>query len=635
MSQPSPRKHRAALTGLSAALALPTLLALPACVEEVTLPPATEPTELGEGETRRVELRYLRLDAEDFVQVLTLEDIKTRFPAKILRETWLLDMDLKPLIGNALTTLIATNEQDVPGLPQSAQNMWKLLNMTPKSTSLDGTSLAPLIGVGEAVGLGPATILADLLALEANASVITVGLTTTAVIDNVVGTHPEAQTRLGPTDDAHPDGRYAVKKGGLPVSLWDVVTDFAEMPVRFGPAAPDPKNPSAPVHPGFIAGDFKFKATTPDFKMTVKVDLNALPYKGVDLTDGAVASVNSTKSQILEAFDFSTDDWMQIEGLVPALVVEEVTMAIYENPQFIASGTARDPQPLGDSPVWDLPGWEFERLIADVAVAKAADIPAHCTTYAPQGQVDPPFEAVQACVGQGGFVSGKTGEACEPAPGDDVCAFDPNAAEPASWTTIAIDDSVKLDDPPPPPAYFWDILLEVAQVRLHDGGLAEGDGDISFTLKQVPVGVTVADLVAQIKANIQANPAALAAIAELLNDNTEGAADFFYYVPSADTPEDLRGDYLYFVTPADIENDDYGNPVRPYAYKYPGFFADAFLSEKLSSTVAIDGDERHEKVKIAAGDTLFTQDADGHLYRIDVGDKPSPHTVVLDIKRLR
>ena len=634
MSHRSPRKHRAAALA-PALVALPVLSAIPACVEEVTVPSPAEPTVIGEGETRRVELRFMRLDAQDFVQVLTLEDIKARFPEKILRETWLLDMDLEPLITNALTTLIATPEQDVPQLPRSAQNMWKLLNMTPKSTSLDGTTLAPLIGVGEAVGLGPATILSDLLALGVNESVITVDLTTTAVIDHVVGTHPEAQTRLGPVTPEHPDGRYPVRAGGLPVSLWDVVTDFAEMPIRFGPAKPDPADPNAPTHPGFIAGDFKFKATTPDFKMTVKVDLNALPYKGVDLTDGTVASVNSTKSQILDAFDFSTDDWMQIEGLVPSLVVEEMTMAIYENEQFVASGAAREPAPLGDSPVWDLPGWQFERLIAEVAVAKAGDIPPHCTTYAPQGQVDPPFEAVQACIGQGDFVNGKTGESCTPIPGDEICSFDPAAEVPASWTTIAIDESVKLSDPPPPPAYFWDILLEVAQVRLHDGGLAEGEGDISFTLKDVPVGVTVATLVEDIKANIQKNPAALSAIAELLNENTEGAADFFYYVPSAATPAELQGDYLYFVTPEDIENDEDGEPVRPYSYSFPGFFADAFLGQKLSEKTPIDGDDRHEKVKIAPGDVLFTQDHDGRIFRIDVGDKPSPHRIVLDIQRVR
>ncbi|MCY1006618.1 hypothetical protein OV079_13865 [Nannocystis pusilla] len=413
-------------------LLLAALLA-PACVEEVTVPdvPAAEPVEL--GDERRIELRFLRLDAKGFVQTLTLEDIKQRFPEKILRETWLIDMDLEPLIRNALLTLIATPEADVPQLPRSAQNMWKLLNMTAKSTSLDGTSLAPLIGVGEAVGLGPATILADLIAVDPNEPIITVDLTTRAVIDNVVSTHPNAQFRPGPVDAAHPDGKYPVTPGSLPVSLWDVVTDFAEMPVRFGPA--EAADPDDPDHPGFIGGAFKFKATTPDFKMVVKVDLNALPYKGLDLTDGTVANVNSTKSQILSAFDFTRDDWMAIEGLVPALVVEEMTMTIDEDKEFVASGASQEPAPLGDSPVWQKPRWLFERLIAEVAVARAGLIPTHCTEYGPKGQVDPPFIAVQACLGQGAFEDG---------------AFDPDAAAPASWTSIAIDDSVKLDSPPPP-----------------------------------------------------------------------------------------------------------------------------------------------------------------------------------------
>jgi hypothetical protein len=599
-----------------APLILAALLAAPACVEEVTVPAPQEPVEVGLGEARRVELRFLRLDAEDFVQELSLDDIKERFPEKILRETWLLDMDLEPLIRNALLTLIATPEADVPQLPRSAQNMWKLLNMTAKSTVLDGTTLAPLIGVGEAVGLGPATILSDLIGVDPNAPIITVDLTTRAVIDNVVSTHPNAQTRPGPVDADHPDGRYPVAPGSLPVSLWDVVTDFAEMPVRFGPV--DRGDPDA--HPGFIAGEFKFKATTPDFKMVVKVDLNALPYKGIDLTDGTVANVNSTKSQILDAFDFTSDDWMKIEGLVPALVVEEMTMAIAEDPEFIASGASQEPAPLGDSPVWSKARWLFERLIAEVAVARAAEIPAHCTAYGPKGQVDPPFQAVQACIGQGAFAGGE---------------FDPAAEAPPSWTTIAIDESVVLDSPPPAPAYFWDILLEVAQVRLHDGGLAEGEGDISFTLKQVPVGTTVDELVAQIKGNIQKNPAALSAIAELLNENTEGRADFYYYVPRHDNPEELRGDWLYFVTPADIENDDAGEPVRPYGYKRPGFFRDAQLKDKASEVIAIDGDTSHEKVKIVPGDVLYMLDDEGRLFKIVVEDKPAPHSIALTITRAR
>lgn len=599
------------------AVALLGLLAA-ACVEDVTVPDPPDAVEIGLGDAQRVELRYLRLDAKGFVQELTLADIKERFPEKILRETWLLDMDLEPLIRNALTALIATPELDVPRLPRSAQNMWKLLNMTAKSTVLDGTSLAPLIGVGEAVGLGPATILSDLLAVDPNAAIITVDLTTRAVLDNVVATHPNAQQRPGPVDAAHPDGRYPVAPGSLAVSLWDVVTDFAELPERFGPA--DGPAPNVPGHPGFIAGDFKFKATTPDFKMTVKVDLNALPYKGVDLTDGTVANINSTKSQILSAFDFSSDDWMAIEGLVPTLVVEEMTMAIYADPKFVESGDSKLPEPLGNSDVWDLPRWLFERLIADIAVARAVDIPAHCTAYGPKGQVDPPFTAVQACIGQGDFVDG---------------VFDPDAEVPAHWATIAIDDSVVLDSPPPPPSYFWDILLEVAQVRLHDGDIPDDQGDLRITLEQVPVGTTVDALVAQIKANIQSNPAALSAIAELLNENTEGRADFFYYVPSHDNPEELRGDWLYFITPADIENDADGEPVRPYGYTKPGFYRDPKLTDKASAALEIDGDTSHEKVKIVAGDVLYMADDQGRLFRITALDKPALHSVALEIKRAR
>lgn len=621
---------------------LSTLFIFSACVEAVTVPEPTEAEAFTNGESRQVELRFLRFDTKDFVQELTLEDIKARFPERILRETWLLDMDLQPLIRNALITLIATDPADVPQLSTSSQNMWELLNMTPASTVLDGTSLAPLLGVGEAIALGPGRVLADLLALDLNAAIITVDLTTEAVIKHVIGTHPNAQLRPGPVNAEHPDGLYPVTPGTLPVSLWDVVTDFAELPVRFGPAKPDPMNPTAPIHPGFIAGDFKFKATTPDFKMIVKVDLNALPYKGIDLTTGTPANINSTKSQITRAFDFSSDDWMQIEGLVPSLVVEEMTMAIYENPEFIASGTSRTPE-LGNSPVWNLPGWQFERLIAEVAVLKAKEIPSHCSSYAVPNDVDPPFEAVQVCIGQGDFVDPNTNQSCTPSPGDESCIFDPNAPVPPSWATIAIDDSVVLEEEDKvKPSFFWDILLEVAQVRLHDNGfggsgekLAEGEGNVSFTLKQVPVGITVDDLVSQIKANIQKNPAAMSAIAELLNENTEGEADFFYYIPSAETPTELQGDYLYFITPEDIENDEDGDPVRPYDYKNPGFFADAQLTEKISQKVLIDDDDKHEKVKIAPGDVLFTQDHNEQVYRISVEEKPSQHRIALDIKRVR
>ena len=172
------------------------LLALAAvlcsCVPALELPDDTKLDDLGREETREIELRFLRLDAKNFVQVLSKKDIKEKFPERVLKETWLLDMDLGPLITNALTALIATPAEQAYTLDASALNMWKLLNMTPANTLLDGTSLAPLLGVGKAVGLAPSLILSDLVALDLNANIITVELTTEQVLSHIVATHPNA-----------------------------------------------------------------------------------------------------------------------------------------------------------------------------------------------------------------------------------------------------------------------------------------------------------------------------------------------------------------------------------------------------------------------------------------------------------
>jgi hypothetical protein len=597
-------------------LCLAALLGLPACVPALTVPDDADPEALSTEETRSVELRFLRLDAKGFAQTLTKADIKERFPERVLRETWLLDMPLEPLITNALEALVRTPAEEAYTLETPALNMWKLLNMTPDNTVLDGTSLAPLLGVGKAVGLAPSLILGDLIGIDANAPVITVKMTTPAVIDHVVSTHPNAQKRRGPVTPDHPDGLYDVTAGSMPVSLWDVVTDFQDLRQNFGPVGD---------HPGFIADASPIAAATDDFEMTVRVNLNALPYKGVDLTNAHVASVNSTSSQLDDAFDFSTPDWMEIKGLVDALVIDEMTMAIYENPVWIASGTAVEPAPLGDSSVWELPGWQFERLIAEVAVKKAAEIAPHCTVYSPQGDVDDPLKAVQVCMGDDGVPDNND------APG----------VEPDDWVSIAIDESVVIDEADrPKPSYFWDVLLEVAQVRLHDGAIGddsdipEGDADIQFTLRDIAVGITTQELEQKIRENIQNTPSALAAIAELLNENTDGDADFYYYVPNVDNPEDIRGDWLYFIAEDDLKEDADGENLRPYNYARPGFFRDRALTDKASSTVEIDHDRLHEKVKIEPGDELYIEDDQGSVFKITVKDKPERHRIVLDITRV-
>lgn len=574
-----------------------------ACVDPVTLPEPPPTSELGPSESRTVELRFLRFDVSDFEKRLDLGDLRD-FPESTLNETWLLDLDVRPLITNALQQITDTPPAEGYALPPPAQNLWRLLNLTPESANLEGTSLEELLDIGLSVGLPPSLILADLIGIDENARIVPTDLTARAVLADVISTHPNTQFRLGPMTASNPEGIYPVAPDSLPVTLADVATNFANLAERYGPAPADPENPDAPRHPGFIKSAVGLPGAEENFRMSVRVDVNALPYKGVDANIASVASVNSTASQIDTIFDFSEPDWLQIEGLPEALTLEELTMVIYENDQFIPGGTSREPVPLGSSPVWQSPPWEFEHLIADTARFKAADIPAHCTAYGPAGEVDPPFEAVTVCI------------------------------DATAWTEITVDESVILENPPPAPSYFWDILLEVAQTRIHDDGIAEGAADMELTITDVPIGITTEQLVAQVRTNLEANPAGLVELAEELTANAAGDADFYYYVPTVDEPGEVDGDYLYFITPADIRDDEQGNPVRPYSYAVVGFFADPALTEKISATTPIDGDVTHEKVRIEPGMTLYMKDDQGQRFVITVGEKPSRRRISLTITRI-
>ncbi len=583
-------------------------LSLSACVEAVEVPDPVEPVALAPGgDAVTVELQYMRFNAKQYELALSLDDLKA-MPEETLRRTWLLDLDARPLITNALNILINTSPEEADLLPPAERNMWKLLNLTAHSTKLEGTSLERLIDVGEVVDLAGSTILADLVGVDAKTRLISVELLTDAVIDNVMTTHPNAQWRKGPITPEHPDGLYEVKYGHIPVSLYDVINGFQDLAEVFGPTPL--WEDSSIIHPGFVSQTSGLVATTPAFAMTVKANLNALPYEGVDLTNGGSARVNSTPAQIEDAFDFSTDDWMVVEGLVDQLVIAELTMQIHENPDFWPGGTSKDPAPQGDSPVWtEVPEWEFEHLIMSVAEARAAEIEPHCTTYTPPQSIETPVEAVQACV------------------------------EEDKW--VNIDLFLDLQEPeggdiePPPPSYFWDILVEVAQVLLHQNGVAEGDGSVELALTNVPTGVTTEELIETMKANVMINASALTEFAKLLNDNGSGDPDFYYYQPNAPQDGVYIQDWLYFVSNVDIRKDENGQPVREYSnYKNPGFFANPALTQKLSATTPLDGDSTHEKVQIQPGDVLYIEDDEGQVFKLSVGEKPSAHRVSIDIERI-
>ena len=571
------------------AIGLSLSLVVAACHEDPASVLVDEPpVELAVGEARTLELRHLRLDVAGFRKQHTLEELRA-MPRRVLEDVWLLDLDVRPLMINALEQLRTLPPDQVSELSLPARNMRTLLRMTPDNAVLEGTKLEELIALSASVGIPPARALANLLDGDVTDDFISPATVAEVMLEGVIGSHPNAQFRRGPIDAEHPDGLHPVAPYSIPLTLADVVTNFEDMATRFGPVG---------EHPGFVVEARGVTVVEEAFSMTSSVSANALPFKGVDLRLAEVASVNSIASQIGSVHDFDDPEWMTIEGLVADPKVEQLTFTVIENPAFIPGGTRVEPVGQGDSPAWSLPPWEFEHLLIEMARRETAKIPAHCDDY----ELATGAVAFTACVDEIGWVRLETF--------NDIGA-------------------------PPEPAYLWDLELEIAQVRLHDGGLAEGEADVELTVRDVPVGVPPEELIEQVRQNLAANPEALREFASLITSSTVGDADFYYVRVGKDETTPEHGDWLFFVDEHDLRLGDDGNPVRPYGYANPGFFADAALTTKLSSTREVDGDATHEKLPVVPGDVVYTQDDGGRVFRLDVLDKPSRARIALQVTRVK
>ena len=560
-------------------------LLIPGCME-VPEPPSSgdEPAALAVDESRVIELRYSRFDVEGFEQRLSLDDLAA-LPRPVVDQIWLLDLDLFPLTQAALEKLAALSPEQADSLSVPAQNLRRLMTMTPDNADLDGTSLGPLIALSAAVGIPPARALANLLGIGVTDPLAPSDVAAQVFVEQLVATHPNAQSRPGPVDADHPDGVYPVELGHIPVTLGDVVDQFSGLAARFGPADP---------HPGVVTNADDITFATDDFMMSVKVTANVLPHRGVDLTNTSEGAVNSVPAQFDGLFVFADPDWTGITGLASDPAIGALTIRVTEDPAFIPGGTSPDPQGQGDSPAWSLPPWTFESIIVEEARRTTAQIPAHCDTY----ELGTGTTAFEACIDDSG------------------------------WTTLTTFANLGM---PPVPAYLWDYVLEIAQVRLHDGGLAEGEATADLALYDVPLGIDAQMLVAQAKQNLEAAPDALRELARALTDTASGDPDFFYV---RDEPlMDEGADWLYFVTEDDLRRDDQGAPAKSYGYASPGFFADLGLTDKRSSTQDVGGDVSHEKVQIAPGDILYAADDEGRVFKIEVGNKRSRRRILLRVTR--
>jgi hypothetical protein len=568
-------------------------------------------TPLNVGDSRAVTLRYLRFDITGFSKRLTKADLLA-LPLDTRRRLWMLDLNIAgtngapKLIDNSLRAIRDLDPND-PSLGPAERNMVRLLQMTPDTARLQGTSMAELLNISPRIGLASAQVLADAMGVNPEDYFLPLSRAKDAILANVIRTHPNAVLRLGPKTADNPQGIYPVPFGFLPVTLEDAASDMSSLEEKFGPY-----NQNGVYHPGFIAGTVSSAILQPNFAMTVKANPNALPFKGVDGTIGAVASVNSIGNDRRKLFDFSDPNWLTLEGLPEGqLFIDQLSFQIVDSPSFDRAGTSPLPAPVGNSTVLSEPLWTFERVVHSGALAEYGS-----RNYSHDyffGSNPQPLVSMS-------IVSG--------------------------WLTITTAADV---GNPPPPLYLQDLLLEAAQVRLHDGPdpqnpdqnrIPEGQATMRFNLTHIPIGITADTIRDTIRANIESDPAGLIDVAAQLFDNGSGDPDFFYIRAEEDQPPEVRGDWLFFIAPEDISRDSNGTPVRDYSrYANVGFFADDALTQKVSDRTAVNGDATREKFRIDPNDdarkTVYYQDDDGAVFQVTASEKPDDRKLTLKLTRIR
>lgn len=490
----------------------------------------------------------LSLDRAALASLLSEEDQK-----KIKAAT----VPLRPAI---VASLQAIREPEKYGVNaalwgQAEKNLSRLLGMSPDNADLKGTSIEELLGLAAAVGLPPARLLSDLLGIEVTDPFLPIDALADVMLANSVATHPNA------TLDAQ--GQPV-----LEISLHDVFQDLKTLGPRFGPAGD---------HPGFLDGPTEAKVLESGFLMGLPVKTNLRQYDGVDASATSKASLFLLEGDSVLELDFTSGQF-SIVGLADEPSVD-LRVRVREAQGFFPAGKSKEVNPdpkapgffLGDGPAWGLKPWFIERLVTDAAYRR----------YAPSYGSSGYKKALS-------YDAGSIKEAAK-------LSWD------RGWVSIATSGGIGA---PPPPQYIWDMILEVAQVRLHDG-VAEGAADVAFDLKKIPVGLTADELIAQLKPTLQAQAPELSKLLAGSAGLASSPVDFFY-VPSP------QGGYLFFRAPED------GGGA--YKYATPGFFEDAKLTKKVSSKGPAAGtaDAAHEKVAAKAGLAVYLADDGGEVFSLEV-----------------
>ncbi len=447
----------------------------------------------------------------------------------------------------------------------------RILTMTPSNSQVAGTSIEGMQGLADALGIGGgfAQILAESLGIKRTEEFITTPELVLALQSNLLATHPA----LGG------DGTK------IPINLDDALKDLSTLTTKLGPVGD---------HPGILAPGFESysEVLTADFQMQVEAESNLRLLDGIDLSVGKdymstiVDVTGPTFDDELE-FDFSDPAKFKITGIAADPKVD-MRFAVREASTFINSCAGDDAckqnLPENEAMVkakWPGSAWAIDKWLLESIVATGGRLKYKNRIF------DKCYEVAFLCaLGAHVYIG-------------------PN---PPGWAIF--DVFLNLGNPPKD-QYVWELINEVAQVALHtppSGDIPEGQANVEFTLFGIPIGLSGPQIEESVRPYLQAQAGKISD--KLLGDykKNNGALDFYYRRGSDDLP------YLFFVTADDLPD---GTPAD--LYKNPGFFScPALTADCKVSSLTLDGagDTTHEKVKLAAGDTvLYVQDDLGDIYR--------------------
>lgn len=406
---------------------------------------------------------------------------------------------------------------------------------------------------------------------------------------------------------SHPN--IANETGALPVSLYDALLDMAPLADKFGPAGD---------HPGLLMKDdsdgdgvpeftTRSDALQPDFKMVAIAESNLRRVIGVDASSGAGEMFVSTAAAPL-AFNFLDEQKVQFVGIAEAPTVD-MRMRIMELPERVPScvdeADCKQNAP-GDSSgiqyIWSQEPWSLERIVATAAYE----------TYKER--------EFEFC-----FI---IGDPC------DALVKIGAGNDPPGWSVF----DVKVGATAPKPQFFWELLLDIAQTAVHDftgpdtkdvdkdgntlevlpaangeDDIKEGDANPVFALSKVPIGLSRDEMLALIRPTLQAQADVIADVILGNYWKNNGRLDFYYRLGDDGKP------YLFFVAASD-KRPAAGDPdqLDNATYPNPGFFADAALTQKVSTTnIPGVSDTEHEKFPLPdQPTTLYMQDDTGTVYQL-------------------